>query len=111
MTHPSVCEIHDAILALLAVCLSRRESVARLQTERCSLWGLVECCFAGQRCVAAALADHDPAALPVSSALLQVLHVPHLCSTRLAGYDEGQQRHQRHHLVPAASLQRGPQSI
>jgi hypothetical protein len=42
MIYPSICEIYDAVLALLAVCLSRRESVARLETERCALGGLVE---------------------------------------------------------------------
>lgn len=72
--------------------------MARLQTERCALWGLVESGFARQRCVAAALADHDPAALPVSPALLQVLHVPHLYTMKFAGYDDRQQQHQRHHL-------------
>jgi hypothetical protein len=75
--YPPVCKIHDAVLALLAVCLSRWEPVARLQTQCSALWRLVECCFARKRCIAAAIADHDPAALPVSPAFLQVLHVAH----------------------------------
>lgn len=108
MTYPSICEIHDAVLALLAVCLSRRESVARLETERCALGGLVECGFARQRCVAAALADHDPAALPVSSALLQVLHVSHAAfGGGSRGMTSGSSNTRGNSCVPTASLQRG----
>ena len=74
VAYPSIGEVDNARLALLRVGLARWKAMARLQTQRGPLRGLEQCRFARQRCVAAILRDHNPAALPVSPALLQDAH-------------------------------------
>jgi hypothetical protein len=108
VAYPSIGEVDNARLALLRVGLARWKAMVRLQTQRGPLRRLEQCRFAGQWGVSATFRDHNPAALPVSPALLQDAHAACSVTARGVLYAEGQQQQQQKPHKSASAPARRP---